>query len=574
MKRMPNHGSRAVATLAWNLAINTVETDTRALGLSLFFAMTVGMTFVPQTALAQSQPLGGQVAPAGALGATQVGLAQAMGDPVQRLEQRLHELEQEVKELRNQRSVTPVLIPNAAAAQGSTPNAAASAPSASSADAVNSAAAEAASEPFAWGDFTWVNGSSRQTSRLLATKYFTPQIDIDANYTYSLNRPIDNTIVGSTATARHNELSLAFLGIGGDAQIGNARGRLFLQFGTRSTIVPHNDVTALRGQGDLNAVYRYLSEAYAGYHFNKLHGINLDVGLFCSYVGLFSYTEFDNWGYQASFTSDNTPWFFNGARLQIFPTDRFKIELWLINGWQSYGKFNQLPGFGYQLHYAPREWIKLVSSGYVGTDTQGSSGRVRFHSDTSMLLRYFNRPDARGLSRAALSATLDVGFEEGDGVAAFRGTGTLGNCTAQTPCEQDFLSAMAYSMLWFWKNQLGVMVGGGFMRNPGRYLVLIPTGVAATTFDTRPGTQFFGWDVSANASWFPTENITFRLEVSHHDVSVPYYAGPGGVTGPDGYKCGGVYDPDGTIRTCVPPGWTPDLVNAETKVILATMFRL
>ena len=429
-------------------------------------------------------------------------------------------------------------------------------------------------EPFSWGDFTWINGGSRQTSRLLDSKYFTPQIDIDSNYTYSLNQPIDNTIVGSTATARHNELSLAFAGIGGDVHVGNVHARIFTQFGTRSSAVPRNDLTVNRGQFDLLSVYRYLSEAYAGYHFDKLYGINVDVGLFFSYVGLFSYTQFENWGYQASFTSDNTPWFFNGARLQIFPTERLKVELWLINGWQTYGKFNQLPGVGYQLHYAPREWIKMVSNGYVGTDTQGSASRVRFHSDSSILLRYLNRSESKGISRAAVSFTFDLGFEEGDGVTAFRGVHDPGNCQKERPCEQDFLSAMAYHNLWFWKNRFGFLLGGGFIRNPGRYLVLVPTGVAAATFDTRPGTEFFGWDVSSNLSVYPSDNLTVRLEVSHHEASVPYYAGPGGVTGPDGYKCGGLYSPDGTISTCAPSGWTPDLANAETKLILALLFRL
>ena len=176
--------------------------------------------------------------------------------------------------------------------------------------------------------------------------------------------------------------------------------------------MPRNDLTVNRGQFDLLSVYRYLSEAYAGYHWNKLHGINLDVGLFFSYVGLFSYTQFENWGYQASFIGQYAV-VFNGARLQIFPTDRLKLELWLINGWQTYGKFNQLPGVGYQIHYAPQEWIKLVFNGYVGTDTQGNAGRVRAHSDNSLLMRYFNRPSARGLSRAAFSFTFDLGFEEG-----------------------------------------------------------------------------------------------------------------------------------------------------------------
>lgn len=429
-------------------------------------------------------------------------------------------------------------------------------------------------EPFAWGDFTWINGGSRTTTRLLDSRYFTPQADIDSNYTFSFNQPIDNTLVGSTATARHNELTLAFLGFGGDAHIGNVRGRLFTQFGTRASAVPRNDLTVNRGQFDLLSVYRYLSEAYAGYHFDVLHGINLDVGLFFSYVGLFSYTQFENWGYQASFTSDNTPWFFNGARLQIFPTDRLKVELWLINGWQTYGKFNQLPGVGYQIHYAPREWVKLVSNGYVGTDTQNNAGRVRVHSDSSAMLRYFNRPFSRGLSRAAFSLTFDLGFEQGGGVSGFAGKHDPGGCTDADPCEQSFLSAMAYNMLWFFKNRLSFLLGGGFIRNPGRYLVLVPTGVAAATFDTRSGTEFFGWDLSTNVSWYPSENLSFRLELSHHEASVPYYAGSGGVTGPDGYKCGGLSSPDGLISTCAPAGWTPDLTNAETKLIFALLFRL
>jgi hypothetical protein len=34
---------------------------------------------------------------------------------------------------------------------------------------------------------------------------------------------------------------------------------------------------------------------------------------------LFSYYNFDNWAYQPSFVSSNTPWFFNGVRFQYYP---------------------------------------------------------------------------------------------------------------------------------------------------------------------------------------------------------------------------------------------------------------
>jgi len=47
-----------------------------------------------------------------------------------------------------------------------------------------------------------------------------------------------------------------------------------------------------------------------------------------SYIGLFSYYQFDNWAYQPSYVSSNTPWFFTGVRVQIFPTEHLKIEPW------------------------------------------------------------------------------------------------------------------------------------------------------------------------------------------------------------------------------------------------------
>ena len=84
-----------------------------------------------------------------------------------------------------------------------------------------------------------------------------------------------------------------------------------------------------------------------------MSGINIDAGIFLSYVGLCSYYNYENWTDQASYVSSNTPWFFNGIRIQIFPTDKLKIEPWIINGWQSYGMFNEQPGLGFQIAWRP-----------------------------------------------------------------------------------------------------------------------------------------------------------------------------------------------------------------------------
>lgn len=79
--------------------------------------------------------------------------------------------------------------------------------------------------------------------------------------------------------------------LGGDFTYKGARAHIVTQFGTRSQVVPRNDYSPYKGQYELADVYRYLAEANAGYHFNVLHGINVDAGMFMSYIGLNSYYQ-------------------------------------------------------------------------------------------------------------------------------------------------------------------------------------------------------------------------------------------------------------------------------------------
>ena len=440
-----------------------------------------------------------------------------------------------------------------------------------------------ATEPFAFGDFSWLNGNSRKTSApILDTKYFTGDITIDLNSTHSFNDPIDNTVVGSTALARNNELQLSYLGFGGDIHVNNVRGRIMMQFGTRSTVVPRNDGSSYKGQYDLQTIYRNISEAYAGYHWDTWHGINLDAGIFMSYIGLFSYNNYENWGYQPSYTSDNTPWFFNGLRLQTFPTDKLKVEFWLINGWQSYGMFNHSPGIGASIYYRPKETVDYVFNNYYGKDDQGAPGRLRFHSDDSYQLRYINKPKGKFITKAAFSITGDFGFESGDGVSAFgKKPGTT---------KQNFISGMIYNRLWFGE-KFAWNIGGGYMHNPGQYLVLAPTGYADTLFQqqTGPGSTFNAMDFSTTFDWLISQNLTLRVEGVYRDVvnigAAPgtpnlngYFAGHGGVTSPTGYANTGGYTYTSSGASVAPPlsswgGWMPDMVKSESRVIVALIVR-
>ena len=82
-----------------------------------------------------------------------------------------------------------------------------------------------------------------------------------------------------------------------------------------------------------------ISEAYGGYHWNAMHGINIDAGMFLSYIGLFSYYNFDNWAYQPSYVSSNTPLVFQRRpSANTLPYCPLEIEPWFVNGWQSYNR--------------------------------------------------------------------------------------------------------------------------------------------------------------------------------------------------------------------------------------------
>lgn len=423
-----------------------------------------------------------------------------------------------------------------------------------------------AAEPFAFADFTWLNGNTRQKSPLLKTQYFTGQFMADVNYIADFNQPKDHTLVGSTAAGRTGEVQLQQLGIGGDFNYGHARGRIMTQFGMYSTMTPRNDASPARGQWDLNNAYRYISEGYGGYHWDQWNGINFDVGIFMSYIGLFSYYNTENWAYQASYTSANTPWFFNGARLQMFPSDKLKLELWLINGWQSYGMFNESPGVGYQIAYRPTGDLAWVFNGYTGQDTLGNSARTRYHSDNSVQYKYRDRP-SQFISKGAFSFTFDAGCESGGGVKCTGGD-------ASTP-SQYFLSAMVYNRLWFHRDHYALTVGGGFLNNPGRYLVLLPpvqtstpgpqggqSAIQSGYFTQNPGDSFRAWDYTVSFDWMPDTSVTFRTEFNHREASEPYFAGPGGVTSDSGLNNGAVTG-----------NYVPDLVKTENRVNLAMLVR-
>jgi hypothetical protein len=440
--------------------------------------------------------------------------------------------------------------------------------------------------PFAFADFTWLNGTSRNKDTVLDTKFFTPEVRFDTHYMEDFNQPKDHTIGGSSESFRSGEIQVEQISVGGDFHWQNVRGRILTMFGMFATTTPRNDASAAVGQWDVRGAYKYVSEAYGGYHFNVSHGLNVDAGIFVSYIGLFSYYNFDNWTYQPSFVSSNTPWFFNGLRIQWFPTNKLKIEPWIVNGWQSYNKFNGHRGLGGQIMYRPKEWLAFVFNNYGnGTDTLGNPGRSRIHTDDSIEVRYYNKPESTGISKMAFSFTADAGCEYGGGVTCHGGKGGP---------KQSFLGWMAYDRTAFAKNQFAITLGGGKMNNPGRYLTLLPPingadAVSGSPYLTaNPGDKAHMWDSSINFQWMPKQYITWWAEGVYRRSDIPYWAGRGGMTPPGGntgspsqYVCaaGGSAGTNDLAAAQVACGgglssvWFPDLRKSQLTFSVGVMVK-
>jgi len=495
------------------------------------------------------------------------------------LKQRMAELEAALKSKAAEQAPEPVIDTGGS---GPTPDTApptpapdpAPAPQAAAPQAPAAAAAPAApppvdlDTPFAFADFTWMMSNPRNHDEVLDGKYFSGEFRVDTNFMYDYNHPIDHTLTETTEGERTGEFVIQALNVGGDFHAGNMQGRILTQFGAVSTAVPRNDASFSQGQWQLNDAYRYLSEMWAGYHINYKHGLNIQVGDFLSYIGLFSYYSFDNWTYQPSYVSSNTPWFFTGIRVQFFPTNKLKIEPWYINGWQTYAKYNGRPALGGQILWRPTGNLDFVFNTYtLGRDVLGNPKRSRYHGDWSQEWKFYENPN-RFFHRAGLTVTEDFGCETGGGVVCHGGT-------AATPA-QNFLGIMAYNRLWFDKDRYAFSYGGGVVANPGRYLVLLPpiNGATATTgspyFTENPGDKFRAYDYQVAFSYMPSQWVTWHVEFTQRGANVPVFGGPGGITP---QVTPGVYVNTGD-PTQIVPGFTPDLRKQERRIIFALMVKL
>ena len=425
-------------------------------------------------------------------------------------------------------------------------------------------------EPFAFADFTWLNGNSRTKDTPYATTFFTPEIRADVDYNYSFNHPADDTIGGSSEVFRSNELHVTQLGVGGDFHLDNVRARVMTQFGLYSQTTPGTTPARHVGNGIWTTPTVICRKRTADIT-SMLSTESTSMPVSSCLISASSVTT------NSTIGPISLPMFLPTLRgfspvfeFRSFPTAHLKIEPWLVNGWQSYGRFNNRPGVGAQILWRPNGWLSVLGNQYaLGEEALGNPNRVRYHSDDSIEVKYFDKPGP-GLDKMAFSLTGDIGCEHGGGVSCAGGS--------KKGPKQSFLGFMFYNRFWFDRDHFGLTVGGGKINNPGRYLVLLPpingaTAASGTSYFTEnPGDVFKAWDMSGTFDWMPSQYITFRSEFDHRAANVPYFTGPGGITPTSCPTAPIVENICGSPGAFV-PGFTPDLKKIENRINLSILVK-
>lgn len=418
----------------------------------------------------------------------------------------------------------------------------------------------ASSQLFAQGysslDFTWANGNNRQRNFPLTFKnsenetILTGVALIDTYYNYNFTNPVDNTQTISSTIGRANEFTVNLMSVGFESNYKNIIGKLSIQAGNMLNIVQDADATVNRGRNTNVNNVKFIREASAGYHFDLLHGLNVEMGIFFSYIGLESYLTQENWSYQRSMVCDFTPFYFSGARFQLFPTENMKTELWLVNGWQSYNVWNTGIGLGSSTYYRPNEDLQFAANFYGGNDSRQAVNR--YHHDHSVVARVMKEPESNGLSQVAFSLNNHFGFESGEGKAY----------------NTHFMTGSSFATrLWFNKNTIGLTLRADYVTNPGLHLAFTPSPVTPNDFTDAiandPLQRISIGQATVTLDYMPNDFATFRLEYGYREANHPYFAGHGGTTSPDGWS-----------TTPIPADWRPDLQKSEHRLTGAINIRL
>lgn len=118
---------------------------------------------------------------------------------------------------------------------------------------------------------------------------------------------------------------------------------------------------------------RHVSHANVSYLAPVGNGLTLTAGLFNSYIGYQSFYAKNNLNYTRSYMADNAPYFMFGLGAQYPLSDRLRLGLYAINGYNYLSHPNDHVSYGAQVAYRPTERLTVTENLYYGPDQSDTS---------------------------------------------------------------------------------------------------------------------------------------------------------------------------------------------------------
>jgi len=157
------------------------------------------------------------------------------------------------------------------------------------------------------------------------------------------------------------------------ARVGYENGRVSANLGINSGVFPQYNMSHEQ------ELLRMLYEANVGYLITPK--LKFTAGMFSSHMGFESILSFDNYLTSHSLSSEWTPYYLSGAKLEYTLNNEWFFGFTVANGNQMLGEspFNSNKLVGIQANYSPTDKITLNYSNMYYNDAPSDSVRLRWY---------------------------------------------------------------------------------------------------------------------------------------------------------------------------------------------------
>jgi hypothetical protein len=218
---------------------------------------------------------------------------------------------------------------------------------------------------------------------------------LETYYSFDSNQPIGNNRDDwFVSYRRHNEFSINLALLRIKASTENMR----VAFGAMAgTYAQHNLAHEPSG---LKNIY----EANVGVALNKKRNLWLEAGVFESYIGFENPIGMDCITATRGLSSEGSPYYVSGARLQYEPKGRWNLSLYAMNGWQQLQNLgNSGPALGTHIVFKPKERLVYNWNTFLGPPA-GDAGIQWFFNN------FFVQWQAH--KRLSITTSWDVGLQQ------------------------------------------------------------------------------------------------------------------------------------------------------------------